>query len=668
VAQKRVRVHPHGLELSGGEVLPLLCGSMHYWRHSPSEWGAGLSAMKSLGFRLLDTYVPWGVHELEPGVYDFGERDPRKDVARFLKLAAERDLKVVLRPGPHINAELTWFGLPERIVWNKECQARTPAGNPVVLPMIPVAFPVPSYASEVFHVETERWFHAVSERLAPLRYPEGPIVVLQVDNEGALYFRDGPYDQDYHPDAVRMFRDLLRAKYKTVHELREAWKDPQLTFLDAFPPKRFDAKTVDDLPRHMDWVEFHEHILTRSMERMAQVIAAAGFDGIPTSHNFPLGEAATPLNPAKMTSIDIVGLDYYHKVSPASHTSIMRRTSELASRCEGLGTPAFGAEVGAGFPPFFAPLDENDSTYTLMCAMAYGLRGYNAYMAVERDRWVGAPIDPHGNRRPFAEKFEKLHAALERSRFHTLRRRAPVRLVVPRSLRRLARATHAFGPLTPALFNVLGAGFRESVLENDFGTGEVATVLGEAYLRAFERALTARGVPFAYAGGETLDVSTRGASWLIVTTAVGVKPELFTNLRELAAKEVRVTIGPKVPPRDGSMRAMPKPHDTAGLEIVGLADVAEADALVAKRIQELSLPTYPVDPLDAYVCVHEDAAGIARVAFVMNPTEKEVTATIGLPGATALEDMLKPRRIGRVAGAFEVKLKARTVRMFAVDG
>ena len=43
--------------------------------------------------------------------------------------------------------------------------------------------------------------------LEPLLYPAGPIVMLQVDNEGALYFRDGPYDQDYHPDAIALFRE-----------------------------------------------------------------------------------------------------------------------------------------------------------------------------------------------------------------------------------------------------------------------------------------------------------------------------------------------------------------------------------------------------------------------------------------------------------------------------
>ena len=148
---------------------------------------------------------------------------------------------------------------------------------------------------------------------------------------------------------------------------------------------------------------------------MAAALVDAGLDGVPTTHNLPLGESATPLNPARMTAIDLIGLDYYHRATPAEHWTILRRTTELACRCEGRLRPAFGAEVGAGFPPFFAPLDEHDSMYALICAMAYGLRGFNLYMAVERDRWIGAPIDPHGRARPMAEAYRRLLAALDRT-------------------------------------------------------------------------------------------------------------------------------------------------------------------------------------------------------------------------------------------------------------
>jgi beta-galactosidase len=528
---------------------------MHYWRHHPDEWEPGLDGIVSMGLRLLDVYVPWGIHEIAPGLFDFGSKKAQLDVVRFLELAHDRGLKVVLRPGPHINAELTYFGLPERIVWDRACQARTPGGHPVMLPMVPLAFPVPSYASDVFHDETGLWFEAMGKALAPECHPDGPIVLIQVDNEGALYFRDGPYDQDYHPDAVRLFRTFLRAKYGTAKELGDAWGEARATFATIEPPRRFDAKQADELVRHLDWMEFHEHLLTRAMDRMARALADAGFDGLPTMHNFPVGESATPLNAGRITDvIDFVGLDYYHHATPTEHMSILRRTSELASRCEGRGVPAYGAEVGAGFPPFFAPIDEADSLYTLLAALAYGLRGYNLYMAVERDRWVGAPIDRRGQRRPLAAKFEALSRALDATRFHELVRATPVRLVVPRSLRRLARASHAFGPLTPALFNILGAGFRESCIEDDFGLGDVPTIAGEAYLRAFERALSARGVPFAYAGGESLEESVRGAQWIVCSTFAGVKREVFAQLQAAQDAGALVTIGPHVPDRDGSRR------------------------------------------------------------------------------------------------------------------
>jgi beta-galactosidase len=663
-----VALSPHGLDLGDGEILPLWAGAMHYWRHPQREWRAGLEAMRAMGLRMVDTYVPWGVHETAPGEFDFGERDSRLDVARFLAIAHEVGLRCLLRPGPHINAELTYFGLPERVVWDPECQARTPGGHPVMLPMIPVAFPVPSYSSDAFMEETSRWYRAVGQRLSHLCWPDGPIVLVQVDNEGSLYFRDGQYDQDYHPDAIHAFREFLRSKYRrSVRTLRYSWGDDSVAFATVEPPRRFDAVEARQLARHVDWAEFHEQMLSSAMDRMAASLIDSGFEGLPTTHNLPLGESATPLNPARLTSIDLVGLDYYHRATPSEHWAIVRRTTELACRCEGRGRPAFGAEVGAGFPPFFAPLDEHDSIYALMCALAYGLRGFNLYMAVERDRWIGAPIDSHGRARPMAARYAKLLAALERTQFHRLRRRAPVRLVVPRALRRLARVTHAFGPLTPALFHVAGAGWRETVLERDFGLEAPPIMVAEAYLRAFERALHARGVPFAYAGGEAIEQSAAGAQWIVCASAGGLKPHFVDSLHALRDGGIVVTLGPRIPELDGAMRPLRRPVDVTGLEMEPLDDLARADALVARRIDELRLPTWPVDPADAHVTVHEDEAGIPRVVFVMNPTGQDLIARLSLAGVGALSDALGDARVARSGGAIEVSVPSRHVRMMIAE-
>ena len=272
----RVRLHPHGLDLGDGQVLPLWAGAMHYWHHPPAEWRPALEAMKAMGLRLVDVYVPWGVHEQPSGELDFGQFDPRLDVAAFLALVHELGMQCILRPGPHINAELTRFGLPERVVWDPEFQARTPGGHPVMLPMVPVAFPVPSYASDAFLDETARWYRGVGVAVGHLRWPDGPIVMVQVDNEGALYFRDGVYDQDYHPDALHAFRQFLRVKYRHLRLLREAWNDPALTFTAVEPPRRFDARKVEDLARHVDWTEFHEHLLSSALERMAAALVDVG--------------------------------------------------------------------------------------------------------------------------------------------------------------------------------------------------------------------------------------------------------------------------------------------------------------------------------------------------------------------------------------------------------
>ncbi len=658
----RAQLHPEGIRLGDGTIVPLVCGTMHYWRLEPSAWGRGLDAMRAMGMRVVDTYVPWGAHEISARTFDFGQTRPRLDVARFLKMVHERDMLAIVRPGPHINAEMTYFGLPERIVWDSACQAKTPRGNPVMLPIVPVAFPVPSYASEAFHEEVEGWFEACVPVLAPLRHPEGPIVMVQVDNEGALYFRDGAYDQDYHPDSVQLFRDFLRVKYKRPSGLRAAWHEPETTFSTATPPVRFDPKTPDDLARHLDWAEYQEHLLATAFERMGSKLAELGLDGIPTMHNFPLGEAATPLNPQRLfKSIDLVGLDYYHHATPAEHTVLMRRTTELAARAVGRSVPAFGAEMGVGFPPFFAPHDEKDSLYTLIAALAYGLRGFNLYMAVERDRWIGAPIDRHGHPRPLADAYNELCEALERAKFYSLHRRAPVRLVIPRSLRRLGRVSHAFGPITPALFHILGAGVREGAFEED---GAIASA--ESFVRAFERALIARGVAFAYAGGETLDASTEGAKWIVCGTADGLKPDVLTDLRARAKSGCRVTLGPVVPTRDGSWRTLTHPADVRGLEIEPLDDMARADALVARRIEELALPTFPIDPPDAYITVHEDDAGSPRLVFVMNPTAAPIVAKIGVPGPETLTSILgDPTPFTRSAGGFEITVPARTVRVLS---
>jgi beta-galactosidase len=661
-----VRLSPRGLRLGEREV-PLISGSVHYWRLDPREWLAALTALQSLGIEIVDVYLPWGMHEQVDGSLDFGVKDPRLDIVRFLTLARDLGLLAIVRPGPHINAELTYFGIPERVIWNRDCQARSPRGKPVVLPVPPLAFPVPSYASVAFLDEADRWLEAVAERLAPLVWPAGPIVLCQVDNEGALYFRDGVYDQDHHPDAVATYRAFLLQKYGSLERIREVLHDPAADLAQLLPPARFTATSPLDLARHLDAAEAQEEIITRAFARMRDTLQRAGLSGIPTMHNLPFGEGSTPLDPKRLNQVvDLLGLDYYHVASETTRAEIARRTSDLAVRARARGYAPFACELGAGFPPFFPPITEADSAFTALTALAYGLRGFNVYMAVERDRWIGAPIDRHGKRRPFADFWENLVSALTRVDFFSLHVQAEVHVVVPRNVRRLARVLHAFGPVTLAAFHVSGGGAEQACFEDELGLGSPVVIDAAQFVRRLESALAAERIPFAVIAGDLTDLAFEQGKWTIVACAGGLGSEIRGALDRGAAAGHPISIGPHPALRDAIFRPLKEPFVVPSRHGIpaqlGLDEASLREAVRAAK-DALGLHSVQCSTDGVFVTVHRSSSGDARVAFLINPSTRALRAELSLPGIERATDALDGSEFRARTGLLEVPLPAQTVRM-----
>jgi beta-galactosidase len=667
---RRARLARAGLVL-GEQIVPLLAGSVHYFRLERAAWEPALRALLDLGLSVVDTYIPWAVHERSPGRFDFGEEDERLDLLAFLELAQKLGLYACVRPGPHINAELTYFGIPERIIWDAECQARSAGGRPVVLPVPPLAFPVPSYASRRFIDEASTWLRAVGRQMAPLCYPDGPIVLCQVDNEGAMYFRDGVYDQDYHPDAIRGYRKFLKRKYGSPAELSLRFGQEQPSF-ELDPPRHFDAATSRELARHLTWAEAQEELLAASFERFGDALREAGMR-VPFSHNFPIGEALTPLDPERVQRVvDLIGLDYYHTAAPSQRAEIARRTTELAVRCETENTPAFACELGAGFPPFFPALTERDNAFTVLTALGYGLRGYNLYMAVERDRWIGAPYDRFGARRPSADFWARLAQALRRLDFHHLTRRVPVHLVVPRSLRRMHRVLHAFGPLSAVMFQIAGGGAAEAQLEDELDLGAPFALNAEHFWRWFEAELERRRIPFAIVGGDGIAASIERASWTIVTCAGGLEQSIVKAIAQGLKAGRAVSIGPHLPQRDESLvpRELPsilRHAFTGRLPTFLDFDEARLSATIDQAIEILGLPTLAANPAELLATVHQDENGTPRALFAINPTDGALLARIDAHGASEAEDMLDGARFRANSYGFELPVPARTVRLLALQ-
>ena len=651
----RPRLSREGIVL-GDRVLPLLSGSVHYFRLERESWRDCLEALRDMGANVVDVYVPWSVHEREAGDFDFGERDRTRDVVGFLRLAHELGLYALVRPGPHINAELSGFGLPERVLWDAECQARSPAGAPVVLPMPPQAFPVPSYASRKLLGEACAWLERVAELLGPLAWPAGPIVLCQIDNEGALYFRDGVYEQDYHPDSIALYRRGLQARYGSPEELGRAYGIHAKSF-DISPPTRFDAQDGPGLVRHLDWAEHQEALIAEAFATFRSALAQHGLERVPTCHNLPMGESATPLDPARIGKVvECLGIDYYHVADARSADSIIERTTAVVTRADAFDYPALAVELAAGFPPFFPPLTEQDNRFAALSCLAAGIRGYNLYMAVERDRWIGAPIDRFGAPRESFDFWRRLNDAVLRTKLYELFRAADVCVVVPRSMHRLERLLHAFGPLSAAALDLMGLRAYDSCFEH--GPFGAPLFEAESLLRALLRALTERGFTYRLSGNDSAAHAVDSARVSFVLESGGLEHELWSALTPALSAGKIVYFGPHAPRRS--------PDGREALSELAAAPRVVTEATLQHALSELEGQHRPLrldvgEGLRASLFV--DRGGAPRVVFVTNPTAVPQLARLPTTFPDEARDALDGEVFRATVRALEVPLSPHSVRM-----
>src|SRR5512140_2964681 len=99
----------------------ILAGAMHYFRVHPDHWKARMLKMRALGLNTLETYVAWNLHEPRPGQFDFSGW---LDLPRYIQMAAELGLYVLLRPGPYICSEWEMGGLPAWLLKDPGMQLR----------------------------------------------------------------------------------------------------------------------------------------------------------------------------------------------------------------------------------------------------------------------------------------------------------------------------------------------------------------------------------------------------------------------------------------------------------------------------------------------------------------------------------------------------------------
>ncbi|MDR0757872.1 MAG: beta-galactosidase, partial [Tannerella sp.] len=158
--------------LLNGKPFQIIAGEMHPPRIPEQYWKHRIQMAKAMGCNTIALYVFWNYHEPEPGVFDF--KTENRDLARFIRMAKEEGMWVILRPGPYSCGEWDFGGLPPYLL---------------SVPDIKIRCMDSDYTKAV-----ERYVKNLVLQIKELQVTQGgPILMLQLENEYGSYGNDRDY-------------------------------------------------------------------------------------------------------------------------------------------------------------------------------------------------------------------------------------------------------------------------------------------------------------------------------------------------------------------------------------------------------------------------------------------------------------------------------------------
>lgn len=398
-----------GLLLHGKHV-PLLSGEMHFWRINREVWEPCLNQIKAAGLPIVSTYLSWRRHCIGPNEHDLtGRTDPRLDLPAFLELCESVGLWVHLKPGPWICAEEPYGGYPDWLVSDPELQVLDSEGLPVLGYNPPFQSPIPSYMHPKYLEHVCVWLADVDTVIREFCYPQGPIVMIQLDNEPSMTFHDRMFESDYSQVVVGiggLYRRWLETKYGSIEELNLSHKTTSETFDAVEAPRSLLIQSLADLPRYADWVEFKESLLARYIKTLREIHAANGIGEVLFTVNYNKHDPlAVPNNWSKLEQASgLGGFDYY--IEPPLDFADLVDISMAVNYSLAVSKVPWAPEMMTGIWKIpeatkdHVEIDNKELEYLYFIALAFGLKGMNFYMMVNREKWENAPMDEDGRPTP----------------------------------------------------------------------------------------------------------------------------------------------------------------------------------------------------------------------------------------------------------------------------
>ncbi len=620
---------------------------------------------------MVETYIPWSVHEIEPGIYDWGHIDDRKDIDAFMSLCEEKGLWLIVRPGPLINAELTDFGFPEWVLLDPAVQAKTAAGtvhfdaawglHP------PRPFPVPSYASEKFFELTAGWFDAICPRIVPHLAPNGCIVTVQSDNESCYLFHDQPYATDYSDDSIALYRTFLAGKYGSIGALSEMYGTAFDSFEDIDPPRDCGIEGEADLPSHLDWIAYKEFQIRWSVARFARMLRDRGVVGVPLFHDIAW-QTTTPLDVSRMEAdpdIDWVGMNLY--CNKEDYATVARRLRFLAGATILPFVPEFGAGLWSHHKKTFMP---EEHEFVTLAAYMNGMKAVNFYMLVERERWQGSPITRHGDYRPdYAPFYANLSAFLKRYPLWEFERERGALLMFNFDL---SRHVKMLTTLHVAHADLLGLPREAFEIDVDFELEanprrEANFDRPDSWLRQAASALADRGITVDMADTHIDPKRLDRYPAVYLQSVDFMDPLDQAALLGYVEDGGTLVIGPTIPTRDPSMRQTElfgRFLDAPGRTQLGNGELIWAETATLPHL----IPDLAAAPSIRLTSGPADLAVFRRgeqtLVFLANPTGCDLTATVLAQDESEFRSVWGSNEVLECNGSLSIELSPYSIRIF----
>ncbi len=163
-----------------GEPFRIISGAIHYFRTVPDYWRDRLEKLVNMGCNTVETYIPWNFHEPDEGKFLW---DGMRDIRRFIEIAADLGLYMIIRPSPYICAEWEFGGLPAWLLKDRNMRLRC--------------------CYKPYLEAVKKYYEQLIPRLVPYQIDRGGnIILVQIENEYGYYGNDTAY--------LEFLRDTMR--------------------------------------------------------------------------------------------------------------------------------------------------------------------------------------------------------------------------------------------------------------------------------------------------------------------------------------------------------------------------------------------------------------------------------------------------------------------------